>query len=68
MGWPIQFNSILGNTVLKMLSQICGKLAYCPQNYFNKKEQRLINLKKKLESINNLWLILGTKVVILVDF
>ena len=51
-----------GKTVFKMWCQICGKVAYLSKKYFYKKE------KKKYENVNNLWQILRTKLVLLVDF
>ena len=40
----------------------------CPQNYSVNKMQKKINNKIKNESVHNLWQMLGTKLVFLVDF
>ena len=54
----------VGKTVLKKRFQICEKIAFT-----HKKMQKLRKIKtKNHESFYNLWRILGTKLLLLVDF
>ena len=52
-------------TVLKKRSRICEQKACVHKTTFSEKCKKK---KKKKESIHNLWRILGTKLVLLVDF
>ena len=59
----------LGKTVLKMWFQICEKIAYVSTKLLlekNAKTNKKITTKNH-ESIHNLWRILGTKLVLVVD-
>ena len=59
----------LGKTVLKMWSQICGKKPSCPQNYFEKKVQKLKTTKtKNHKCVHNLWRLIRTNLVLFVNF
>ena len=59
----------LGKTVLKMWSQILRKMAYVSTKLLLEKNANSKKLKtKNHESVNNLWRILVTKLILLVDF
>ena len=56
----------LRKTFLIIWWQICGNVAYLSTKLLNKQQQKLKT--KKIKSVNNLWQILGTKLVLQVDF
>ena len=57
------------NCFEKVVSDVNKKWFKSPQNYFQKKVQKLKKIKKqkKNENVHNLWWILGTKLLLLVD-
>ena len=55
----------LGKTVLKMW-WICEKIAYVSTKLLLEKCIKTTTIKKKHESVHNLWRILGTKIVLFV--